>query len=99
MRCLAVLRLALFATSVIHSQTEAGKPVTPAAPASALLSNNDALALLKRISQLMDSTMLATPGMVRAASPLAENVRQALANIQASSAQNSGEIYVLLANV
>lgn len=99
MKCWAVLALALVAAPAIYPQTEPGKAATPAAPASALLSNNDALALLKRISQLMDSTMLATPGMVRAAAPLAENVHQALANIQASSAQNSGEIYVLLANV
>ena len=79
MKYWAVLGLALLATPAIYPQTEAGKAVAPAAPASALLANNDALALLKRISQLMDSTMLATPGMVRAAAPLAENVRQARA--------------------
>jgi lysophospholipase L1-like esterase len=99
MKCLAVLGLALLVTPAVYPQTQTGNAATPAAPASALLSNNDALALLKRISQLMESTMLATPGMVRAAAPLAENIRQALANIQASSPQNSGEIYVLLANV
>jgi lysophospholipase L1-like esterase len=47
----------------------------------------------------MESTMLATPGMARAAGPLAENVRQALANIDATSPQNAGQVYTLLANV
>lgn len=65
----------------------------------ALLSNSDALALLRRISQLMESTMLATPGMSRAAAPLAENVRQALVNIEASSPQNASQVYALMANV
>jgi len=47
----------------------------------------------------MESTMLATPGMSRAAAPLAENVRQALVNIEASSPQNSSQVYALMANV
>jgi lysophospholipase L1-like esterase len=72
---------------------------TTQSPSSALLSNSDAFGLLRRISQLMESTMLATPGMARAAAPLAENVRQALVNIQASSPQNSGQVYTLMANV
>lgn len=72
---------------------------SPRPPSSALLSNNDALALLRHISQLMESTMLATPGMARAAAPLAENVRQALVNIEASSPQNSGQVYALMASV
>ena len=99
MKGTAVLAAALLAAPAIYPQTLT-KSADPAAPsASALLSNNDALALLRRISQLMESTALATPGMVRAAGPLSENVRQALANIEASSAQNGVEIYTMLANV
>ena len=79
-------------------------PQTAAQPAGqqqsgALLSNNDALALLRRISQLTESTMLATPGLSRAAAPIAENIRQALVNIEASSPQNANQVYALMANV
>src|SRR5205085_12451215 len=101
MQCVAVvLGVALAAAPAIYPQAQTANQQA-AAPnsANALLPNNDALALLKRISQLMESTMLATPGMARAAAPLSENVRQALVNIEASSPQNAGEIYNLLANV
>ena len=94
--CLGAL---LLAAPALYPQTPTA-PQNPAQPtASALLPNNDALALLRRISQLMESTMLATPGMSRAAAPLAENVRQALANIEASSPQNASQVYTLMANV
>jgi hypothetical protein len=39
----------------------ANQPAASALLSNALLSNNDALALLRRISQLMESTMLAAP--------------------------------------
>jgi lysophospholipase L1-like esterase len=99
MKRAVVLGIVLLAAPALYPQTPA--PTQSAAPASAnaLLSNNDALALLRRISQLMESTMLATPGMSRAAAPLADNVHQALANIEATSAQNAGQIYALTANV
>ena len=89
MKCVALLGAMLLAAPALfpQAQTSSAKaaPSSPNATpanqpaASALLSNNDALALLRRISQLMESTMLAAPGMARAAAPLAENVRQALA--------------------
>jgi lysophospholipase L1-like esterase len=104
MKCVAIIGAVLVAAPALYPQTKtanhraAATEQTPAA-ASALLSNNDALALLRRISQLMESTMLAAPGMTRAAAPLAENVRQALANIEASSPQNAAQVYNLLSNV
>ncbi|HVP48518.1 MAG TPA: GDSL-type esterase/lipase family protein [Bryobacteraceae bacterium] len=100
MKLVAVLTAALVAAPAYYPQTPpAAASSQSTAPATALLSNNDALALLRRISQLMESTMVATPGMTRAAAPLAENVKQALANIESTSAQNTGQIYNLLANV
>ncbi len=98
MRVIA-LGIALLAAPALWPQTAA--PIQNPAPvsANALLSNTDALALLRRISQLVESTMLATPGLSRAGAPLAENVRQALVNIEASSAQNASQIYTLMANV
>lgn len=100
MKRLAVLALALFAAPQLYPQTQPAPPPPQAsAPSSALLSNNDASALLRRISQLMESTMVSTPGMTRAAAPLLENVKQALGNIDATSAQNAAQVYMLLANV
>jgi acyl-CoA thioesterase I len=109
MKCLALMGAALLTALSLFAQTQtptpnAAAPSQNAAPANqpaagALLSNSDALALLHRISQLMESTMLAAPGMARAAAPLAENVRQALANIEASSPQNAVQVYNMLANV
>src|ERR1700756_5207157 len=102
MKCVALIGAILFAAPVLFPQTPTSSPSAAAGnqPAtSALLSNNDALAQLRRISQLMESTMLAAPGMARAAAPLAENVRQALANIEASSPQNAGQVYNMLANM
>ena len=64
MKCVAVVALVLLAAPALYSQTQAAAPAAQAAaPSSALLSNNDGLALLRRISQLMESTMVATPGM------------------------------------
>ena len=109
MKCVALMGAALLTALSLFAQTQtptpnAAAPSQNAAPAnqpaaSALLSNSDALALLHRISQLMESTMLAAPGMARAAAPLAENVRQALANIEGSSPQNAVQVYNMLANV
>lgn len=102
MKCVAVLGVALLAAPGLYPQSPNQAAVPSAqntAPASPLLSNGDALALLKRISQLMESTMLATPGMTRAGAPLAENVKQALANIEATSSHNAGQVYNLVANI
>jgi len=102
MKCVALMGAVLLTVPSIFPQTQGASPNPAAAnqtAATALLPNNDALALLRRISQLMESTMLAAPGMARAAAPLGENVRQALANIEASSPQNSGQVYNMLANV
>ena len=109
MKCVALMAALWLATPALFPRTQTSTP-NAASPgrnavladqpaASALLVNSDALALLRRISQLMESTMLVAPGMARAAAPLAENVRQALANIEASSPQNAGQVYNMLANV
>jgi len=100
MKRVAVVALVLLAAPALYSQTQPAAPAAQtAAPSNPLLSNNDALALLRRISQLMESTMAATPGMTRAAAPLLENVKQALGNIESTSSQNAGQVYNLLANV
>jgi len=99
MKCAALLMAALMAVCAGYPQTLPASPNASPAPSSALLKNGDALALLKRISQLMESTTLAMPGMVRAAAPLVENVRQAMANIEATSPQNAAQINLMLANV
>jgi len=99
MKFVAVLVAALAAAPLAVPQTQNAPQNPAAASASALLPNNEALALLRRISQLIESTMLATPGMVRAAAPLSENVKQALTNIEATSSQNAAQVYNLLANV
>jgi lysophospholipase L1-like esterase len=104
MKCVAVLVAAMVAAPALFPQSPAANPAAAssaanASSASAQLSEGDALALLRRISQLMEATMLATPGMNRAAAPLAENVKQALVNIESTSAQNAGQVYILLANV
>jgi len=100
MKCVAIVAVVLLAAPALYSQTPGAAAAAPTtAPSNALLSNNDAAALLRRISQLMESTMLATPGMTRAATPLLENVKQALVNIESTSPQNAGQVYNLLANV
>jgi acyl-CoA thioesterase I len=97
MKCTALFAAALLVAPAVLPQTQPAN--SPGGASGALLANRDALALAKRISQLMESTTLATPGMVRTAGPLMENVRQALVNIQASSPQNAGQLYNLLANL
>ena len=104
MKCVAFLGTALLAAPLFYAQSPIANPNAAAsgqsaATGSALLTNGDALAVLRRISQLMESTMLAAPGLARAAAPLAENVKQALVNVEATSPQNAGQVYNLLANV
>jgi lysophospholipase L1-like esterase len=100
MNLVAVLGAVLLTASALYPQTQpAPSSSQSSAPATALLGNNEALGLLRHISQLLESTMLATPGMTRAAAPLFENVKQALVNIESTSPQNAGQVYNLLANV
>lgn len=99
MKRIVVLGALLAWAPALYPQAQTATRTTAQPAATALLPNNDALALLQRISQLMESTMLATPGMSRAAAPLAENVRQALVNIEAGSPQNASQVYTFMANV
>src|SRR6476620_9979146 len=82
MKRVSALGAILLVARALYPQAQPPAQSTTQSPSSALLSNNDALALLRRISQLVESTMLATPGVARAAAPLLENVKQALGNIE-----------------
>ena len=62
---------------------------------SALLSNQDAVNLERRIVQLMESTGLTVPGLSRAGAPGLEDARQALTNLQATP-QDAPQTYFLL---
>ena len=69
------------------------------APSSALIPNSELAALLKRSVQLIESTSVSVPGLVRAAAPVYENARQALINIEAGPARHPGLLYDLLVNL
>jgi lysophospholipase L1-like esterase len=63
------------------------------------LSNKEAFELYGRAVQLMESTAVTVPELVRAGAPLAENARQALLTMRALGRQHTGLTYTLLANV
>jgi lysophospholipase L1-like esterase len=65
----------------------------------ALLSYDDSLRLGERAVQLMDSTKVSIPELLRAGAPVTENARQALAALRESWPQHSGLTYALLTNV
>ncbi|PYT30685.1 MAG: hypothetical protein DMG57_07610 [Acidobacteria bacterium] len=95
MKCAVLICAVLAALPAARPQTSATQSLTSS---TALLPDRDAFALLQRITQLMESTAVAMPGMVRAAAPLMENVKQALVNIQAASPKDARQVYILLAN-
>ena len=67
---------------------------------NALLAPREALPLLERAIQLMDSTTVATPELGRAGGPVIENARQALGVLRESPGQNhSGQTFLFLANL
>ena len=78
--------------------------LTPAAlpqdapPPSPLLTGTDVLLLGHRVVELMESTTLALPGMLQAGAPASENVRQSVATMEATSAQNASLLFTLLTN-
>jgi len=61
------------------------------------LSGPEALQLMSRSIQLMESTGVALPELARAGAPLTENARQALANVRSSA--NLASYHVFLSNV
>jgi lysophospholipase L1-like esterase len=63
----------------------------------ALLAPPAVLKLSARVVELMESTSVAVPGLVRAAAPVLENTRQANANLRRSAA-NSSFVYEFLTN-
>jgi acyl-CoA thioesterase-1 len=71
----------------------------PAPQPGPLLAPAGALSLGHRIVELMESTTLAIPGMVRAGAPASEDARQAMATLEATSPQNSSLIYGFLTSV
>jgi lysophospholipase L1-like esterase len=64
-----------------------------------LLSNPAASELFGRAVQLMESTSVAVPGLVRAGAPLVENARQALLTMRATPGQNASLTYSFLINL
>jgi lysophospholipase L1-like esterase len=77
-----------------------GLVLTPGGRAqqSALLNVQAANQLFERTVQLMESTTVAVPGLVRAGAPVLENARQALITLQAAPGQNSALTYTFLSN-
>lgn len=69
-----------------------------AAQESALLPQAEAQKVFTRAQQLVESTAITVPGLARAAAPVAENIRQALANLEASP-RHSGQTYNFAANL
>ena len=65
------------------------------AQSGALLPNQDALKLERRVVQLIESTGLAVPGLARAGAPALEDARQAFANLE-SAPQNAAFTYAFL---
>ena len=69
------------------------------APPTPLLSNQESTALCRRAIQLIESTSVAVPGLIRAGAPILENARQALLNLESGPAGHSGLTYDVLVNV
>jgi lysophospholipase L1-like esterase len=65
----------------------------------ALLTSQASTELFRRTVQLMESTAVSVPGLVRASAPVVENARQALVTIEAAPGQSSALTYTFLANV
>ena len=91
MRSIAALCLGLLLTTAAVPQT-APQP-------SPLLTPADSLTLGHRVVELMESTTLAIPGMVRAGAPATEDAGQALGTLQNTSPQNASLIYNFLGSV
>lgn len=70
-----------------------------AAQQGALLGSKEILAACGQAGNLMESTAVAIPELVRAAAPLAENARQACRNLGVLSPQHGGLTYSLLVNL
>ncbi|MEK7407434.1 MAG: GDSL-type esterase/lipase family protein [Acidobacteriota bacterium] len=64
-----------------------------------LLNSKEVLTTAARAVDLMESTAAAVPGLVRAAAPVEENARQALANLRTLSPQHGALTYTLLTNL
>jgi len=70
-----------------------------AAQQRGLLASKELLAACGRASDLMESTAVAVPELVRAGAPLVENARQACRNLAVISPQHGGLTYSLLVNL
>lgn len=66
---------------------------------AALLNNKELIATASRAVDLVESTSVTIPELVRASAPVMENVRQALLNLRAVSAQHGPLTYTLLSNL
>jgi len=84
MKWIANLTVAVLLAPCVHGQS------------NQLLSNAEALQLCTRVTQLIESTGVAVPGLARAGLPMLENARQALVNLQGGSPQNAVITYRFL---
>lgn len=76
----------------------AGASISSAAP-DAYLGWNERGKLFTRSVELVESTMLTVPGLVRAAAPVLENCKQARLNLEPTGDRDPGLIYNLLTNL
>lgn len=74
----------------------AGAPV--AGQDSALLSGGETNTLIERTIQLVESTTITIPGLVRAAAPVVEDCKQTRINLRASGLRHPGYTYRLLSS-
>lgn len=81
---------AIVMAGALSAQTPA-----PTGAAAAVMSTKDVEALSTRIIQLMESTALATPGLVKAAEPVQQNAQKTYAEMR-KTPQNPGLIYQFL---
>jgi len=89
MRRVLALVLAAYAP-VVYGQTP---------PPAGLIPNAELPQVLRRSVQLIESTSVSVPGLVRAAAPVYENARQALINIEAGPARHPGLLYDLVVSL
>jgi len=82
----------LLAAFVLDAALSLAQPIQLPAPA-------EVVKLCERVTQLIDSTRLASPELGRAGEPLSENARQLLANLRGAGTRNSPQVYAFLSNL
>ncbi len=80
------------AAIIIAGTLAAQTPAPPPGPAAAVMSTREVEALATKIIQAMESTALATPGLVKASEPVQQNAQTTYAAMR-KTPQNPGLIY------